>query len=578
MPGTKSCQAFTTSMLSSLPPELLYKVGLETTRLEDRKSLRRTCSLFAEIFRAHVLAEVTLNIHGDKLDPGISLLQALVDDQDSKSGLAKFIKTLCIESLSPSYSLESEREFERKQGECRISYHAETLKRSWVKTESDTVSIAERKLQMLLEPALKSLSCLRSIRWQWLGWKESIWTLNAVVASLSTIHNIEDYAFHYEPPSHSRFPPLPPFPDFGRLQKISISGTFFNSSITSLIDRLSLPSTYLTTLRLFRERSYHRFFHLNAVVPSTILNLSLAGFMLDFSQIVHGNLTSLELGDVYSPGTQNLDTKLNALWISLLAQDIRLQSLILSSSATEFTDGFFNYLQSYRGLEVLSFRGPWAYSEVEYDDAANRFYRDVLPMHADSLVKLELRVVFESRWCFGEHNVEAFRRCRKLKSLWVKIDHRGLEEDPTPYKPDIYADNNSPLRTPFPNSVHLLLEMISSYIPDLERLTIEPARNPEWAHHRGDGIWLLGAKFCLGIRRRLHASVQSFVAWDSSSTISVSGDVRNWVRVYVGNERVVVPVQIPSHRNGMVSFKKKSALPVSILQKVIRRTKSIITV
>ncbi|KAJ3893067.1 hypothetical protein GG344DRAFT_8072, partial [Lentinula edodes] len=110
------------------------------------------------------------------------------------------------------------------------------------------------------------------------------------------------------------------------------------------------------------------------------------------------------------------------LWISLLAQDIRLQSLILSSSATEFTDKFFNYLQSYRGLEVLSFRGPWAYSEVEYDDAANRFYRDVLPMHADSLVKLELRVVFESRWCFGEHNVEAFRRCRKLKSLWVKID------------------------------------------------------------------------------------------------------------------------------------------------------------
>lgn len=120
--------------------------------------------------------------------------------------------------------------------------------------------------------------------------------------------------------------------------------------------------------------------------------------------------------------------------------------------------------------------------------------------------------------------------------------------------------------------------MISSYIPDLERLTIEPARNPEWAHHRGDGIWLLGAKFCLGIRRRLHASVQSFVAWDSSSTISVSGDVRNWVRVYVGNERVVVPVQIPSHRNGMVSFKKKSAHPVSILQKVIRRTKSRITV
>ncbi|KAJ4485378.1 hypothetical protein J3R30DRAFT_1349240 [Lentinula aciculospora] len=259
--------------------------------------------------------------------------------------------------------------------------------------------------------------------------------------------------------------------------------------------------------------------------------MSLVGFMFDFSQVVHQNLTSLELGDVYTPFTQTLDTKLDALWTALSAQEIHLRSLILSRAANELTDAFLDYLQSYSGLETLSFRGPWAYNDLEYDSAADRFYRDVLPMHVDSLTKLEIRIVFESRWCFGAHNFHAFQSCRRLRCLWVKINHRGLEADPTPYTLDLYADKNLPSKTPFPNSVHLLLKMISGSLPELEKLTVEPARNPEWARHRGDGIWLLGARFCLGIRRRLHASVKSFVTC-SSATVGThvrDSDVRNWV-------------------------------------------------
>ncbi|KAE9404530.1 hypothetical protein BT96DRAFT_916861, partial [Gymnopus androsaceus JB14] len=105
-------------MLHSLPLELLHKIGSETPRLEDRKSLRRRCSLFGNAFKAQVLAEVTLNIHSDNLEPGIGLLQALVDDNlkessqsDSGSGISKYIRALYIDSLSPSFSLESDGNF-----------------------------------------------------------------------------------------------------------------------------------------------------------------------------------------------------------------------------------------------------------------------------------------------------------------------------------------------------------------------------------------------------------------------------------------------------------------------------------
>ncbi|KAJ3802361.1 hypothetical protein GGU11DRAFT_39579 [Lentinula aff. detonsa] len=561
-------------MLSSLPPELLYKVGNEAARLEDRKSLRLTCNLFAKVFKAHVLAEVTLNIHGGSLNTGIGLLQALVDHEDD---LPKVIRTLYIDSLSPFHSFESDMEFEKKQRDCRLSYHVETLSRSWVKTEQplDAVSTAENKLRVLLEPALQSLCSLQSIRWQWLGWKESEWTLDAVVNSLSTIECIEEYTFHYEPPGHSRLPPHPPFPDFCRLQTLSVSGIFFNSFLITTINRVIIPSTSLTSLELSRERSYQRSLHLNVDIPSTISSVSLLGFMFDFSQIIHSNLTSLELGDVFSPSTQTLDTKLDALWDVLSSREIHLRSLILSRATNDFTKSFLNYLHSYSGLEVLSFRGPWAFDDVEYDAAADRFHNDVLPMHAGSLVKLEVRVVFESRWCFGEHNIETFRRCRRLRNLWIKVNHRGLEEDPTPYDPNLYADKNLSSRSFHPNSVHLLLQMILTSLPDLEKLTIEPARNPDWAYHREDGIWNLGAKFCLGIRRRVHASVKSFVAQGHWATASVNGsDVRSWVRVYVGNERVVIPKRTAS----AVPMKKSRQESLSVLRKVIEGTKNMLTV
>lgn len=80
---------------------------------------------------------------------------------------------------------------------------------------------------------------------------------------------------------------------------------------------------------------------------------------------------------------------------------------------------------------------------------------------------------------------------------------------------------------------HILLNMISSALPDLEKLTIEPARDPEMAHDHADLHF--GPLYCLTTRRRIYASVKSFALQESSAT-----EVLKWVKVFVWNDRVVV--------------------------------------
>ncbi|KAE9397882.1 hypothetical protein BT96DRAFT_791598, partial [Gymnopus androsaceus JB14] len=108
------------------------------------------------------------------------------------------------------------------------------------------------------------------------------------------------------------------------------------------------------------------------------------------------------------------------VWITLALEQIRLRSIVVSRYHGN-VDAILDYIQSYSGLEILSLISPGWYDPT-YNDAADRFYKDVLPMHEQSLVKLEVKPVFESRWCFGEHNIEVFRRCTKLRSLWVRVD------------------------------------------------------------------------------------------------------------------------------------------------------------
>jgi hypothetical protein len=109
--------------------------------------------LFGKVFKPHVLAAVTLNIHSGNLKAGISLLEAL--EKDTRAGqvphgrhtVSKVIRTLYIDSLCPSFPFFESSEFGQGKWSRAIS-----------------VSSAEKKIRLLLEPALKSLHSLDTLR------------------------------------------------------------------------------------------------------------------------------------------------------------------------------------------------------------------------------------------------------------------------------------------------------------------------------------------------------------------------------------------------------------------------------
>lgn len=76
--------------------------------------------------------------------------------------------------------------------------------------------------------------------------------------------------------------------------------------------------------------------------------------------------------------------------------------------------------------------------------------------------------------------------------------------------------------------------MISSSLPDLEKLTVEPARSRFLAHDHADFIF--GVAHIFGVRRRIRASFESFHV--RHTTLANHSDVLKWVKVYIGEDRL----------------------------------------
>ncbi|KIK66098.1 hypothetical protein GYMLUDRAFT_38592 [Collybiopsis luxurians FD-317 M1] len=495
-----------TTMFSSLPPELLDLIGNETARLQDRKSLRCTCSLFGMVFRPHVLAGVTLNIQSDNLDPGISLLEALAREFNSgRRSVSKLIRTLYIDSLSPEFSSED--------------------------SFSDVFSKQKSSLSLLrlcLEPALKSLRSLNTLQWRCQS-GESEWTRDVLLALLSTpswCRNLKHCTIYNDSSRKISIPSSL----LRRLRLLSITGPV----IPAISSRS--PAPRLETVHLFRQGP--RLTPLNKVIPSTISSLGLDGWSVDVPKIIHKNLTSLHLGVqmIYTNSDIALDphgylqheTAYDSLWNTLSVKQIHLRSLTV-----EITGALLDYLQSYSGLENLSRMGHLIPTRLEEVSFRNRFFERVLPMHEKTLLKLEIKQKYDDGWCFGPHNVEVFRRCRRLRCLLVGVDSHGLNDGSEPFvNADDYIDVSryfSPGASQ--NSVHLLFQMISSSLPDMEKVEIYAVG--------GTDTWGNARNRPLGIQGRLKASIESFASQLLPNGVR-GNEVLKWVKVYVDNERVLV--------------------------------------
>jgi hypothetical protein len=84
-------------------------------------------------------------------------------------------------------------------------------------------------------------------------------------------------------------------------------------------------------------------------------------------------------------------------------------------------DNMFAYLLSYTGLQRLEIPALLMDSQEAEDSAAERFWRDVIPHHRNSLTTLVINARFESGWCYGPHAAAALQQCLSLRDLTISV-------------------------------------------------------------------------------------------------------------------------------------------------------------
>ncbi|KAF5362860.1 hypothetical protein D9758_007028 [Tetrapyrgos nigripes] len=521
----------------SLPSELLEDILEKVERLNDRKTLRLTCSRLALILRPFVLKEITLNIHKYKLNPGLSLLRALASPDNVYS---QCVRTLYIDSLAPSFFPDPE--FEEKKEACNYTYQLHGLAREWVSDGEDQPTREYEELRTLLEPALQSLKYLMAVRWRWHHKDE--WAMEPVMQLLPSFRSLREFSFCA--PLLRRAIPFPEINTNLKVLSIDISLPTHSSSfefIAPLIRHLLSRSKCLSSLHFdvkclgLDPSSLLNFSTLGSPQRSLITHLSLGGWSRQAFEIPNyfPNLTSLQLRSHYG-------NTLEPLFSGLQSKQIHLQRLVLDI----VTEPVLDYIATYSGLEVLSLKGPKWYSQPTYNENAERFYQQILPLHNDSLVKLEMEPEFESRWCFGEDNVEAISRCRNLRVLSVRVAYSGLPKPKKPY-PLSYVFAGSPDEAA--NPVHLLLQTVSSKLPDLHTLYIDSARDPSYAHDHSD-FMIQGAQRCRAVRSCIEASIKDPLV-ENGPNLKLEPredpydlEVLKWVRIFVGQEKVELDAEL----------------------------------
>ncbi|KAF5362963.1 hypothetical protein D9758_007048 [Tetrapyrgos nigripes] len=403
-----------------------------------------------------------------------------------------------------------------------------------------------KQISAFLKPALGSLEHLEAFRWRWHP-KDSIWTLKAVMPLLSSLRCLQDVEFDFAL-LHSGSAVLPrapnfPFPDLLNLKSLSLTVSPDESvyrNVSGSVSVVSALGNYLLSLSKSLSALHldsgpgnshwpHRldFNSLETSLRFSITELSLAGSPSEILQIAEipllfPNLTSLKLRSHHGIPDDTLTT----LFSTLTAKQIRLRCLALDCTAVPALD----YIESYAGLETLSLRCSVPYfNRYAYNDEADRFYQRILPLHQETLISLDIRTKFESRWCFGKHNVDAISNCMGLQELYVCVNHKGLPAASGSRHDNIiyHALNLDPAQ--------LLLEMIYFSLLQITTLRVDSARDYTYDSHFSD-LLTEGRLRSQGIRSSIRSSFKEFLT--DSSSVSNDFDVLKWVRIYVGDERL----------------------------------------
>ncbi|PBK94242.1 hypothetical protein ARMGADRAFT_927453, partial [Armillaria gallica] len=116
-------------------------------------------------------------------------------------------------------------------------------------------------------------------------------------------------------------------------------------------------------------------------------------------------------------------------WSALRIEKICLQEV----SVDIVNDALLEYLESYSGVKSMTLV-PKQSVNSSHVDVSFRFWGEILPKHADTLLELRVQPNFKRSggWCLDTRSLDAIRQCKRLEILKVQIDRETFEaEDET---------------------------------------------------------------------------------------------------------------------------------------------------
>ena len=245
----------------------------------------------------------------------------------------------------------------------------------------------------------------------------------------------------------------PTFKAFTTLESISISA-LEASSLYTCLSKLYASCSTLTSIAISDKSGRRRFTKANSVdqiflgcsknvLPGCLRRLCLDDCFVHIDKFTLPHLrqlTSLELiclqhawgGDHYLYGHPR------DIWSSFVGSGIQLQELVHNTT----TNSMIDYLSSYSGLKKLKLSASSFVDASSSDEAATRFFNEVLSRHVETLESLSLKAYYEGEWCFTSRNAGVISQCTKLNHLLMSIISVETSRDSDSEEDDDEFDRN----------------------------------------------------------------------------------------------------------------------------------------
>ncbi|KAK0214331.1 hypothetical protein IW262DRAFT_1440781 [Armillaria fumosa] len=379
-------------MFFSLPFELLRRI-CSLLSLKEKKNLRLTSKTLRSVTTPLVFHTVSLCLNqGRRYQKCMSFLEAL----GTRNDLAQHVRALRIYGpFDPPYD---------KGG----FWHELSNKRR------RTIHLIQKRLLRAI-PSLVSLESLYF--WGFHRGELDLSSVNAIMLALSKLPllSLLDIGLHHGQPSYL---------NFHDLNHISFNGEHMFDVVPSLVaqspnlTRLHLSTPLRTStvpaavLKIFSGLQKGRHDHIEQLTLEGELILRSPDVPVFVRHLHHLSSLRIHIVDVAEE-----------FWRALLIEKIYLQDI----SVDIVNDALLEYLESYSSARSLML-----ITEHEADNGSSKFWHNILPRHADTLVELYIQPKYDGGWCLDTRSLDAIRQCERLEIIRVKVDQEMLDvEDKT---------------------------------------------------------------------------------------------------------------------------------------------------